>query len=233
MSKLPRVMYAIPGQHDLPFHSYDDIEKSAFWTLVKGGIIKPLAAGDMYDIGDIEVYGCPWEQELCKPSDTNKLKVAVIHSYIWFGRNVHKGADPNSSYNHWLPKLEGFHTAVFGDNHKGFHVMSEDDGDPWVLNCGTFMRRKADELEYKPKIGLLHKKGNFTVVELDCSEDKFIDIDKALAVVETTLEMTEFIKELSSLKGCALNFVEAIKSFMKELGTDSEVRQLVLSLLEK
>ena len=26
--------HAIPGQHDLPLHNYEDIRKSAYWTLV-------------------------------------------------------------------------------------------------------------------------------------------------------------------------------------------------------
>ena len=34
--------YAIPGQHDLPNHSYTDIQRSAYWVLVEAGIIKKI-----------------------------------------------------------------------------------------------------------------------------------------------------------------------------------------------
>ena len=31
---LPPQMYSIPGQHDLPNHNYNEIDRSAYWTLV-------------------------------------------------------------------------------------------------------------------------------------------------------------------------------------------------------
>ena len=34
--------YAIPGQHDLPNHRYEEIERSAYYTLIKAGIIENL-----------------------------------------------------------------------------------------------------------------------------------------------------------------------------------------------
>jgi hypothetical protein len=31
--------YAIPGQHDLRHHNYEDIKKTAYWTLMEAGVI--------------------------------------------------------------------------------------------------------------------------------------------------------------------------------------------------
>ena len=42
IDELPENIYGIPGQHDLPNHSYDHIHRSAYWTLVEAGKINDI-----------------------------------------------------------------------------------------------------------------------------------------------------------------------------------------------
>jgi hypothetical protein len=35
-------MFAVPGQHDLPYHRMEDLMKSSFWTLVEAKVIAPI-----------------------------------------------------------------------------------------------------------------------------------------------------------------------------------------------
>ncbi len=233
---LPKRMFSVPGQHDLPFHSLDDINKSAYWTLVKSKTIEHLALDQptvLIERQELCIHGFPWGCEVTnreKSATDDEVHLAVIHHYIWFGPHVFKGADVDDNLNTWSCRVKGYHAAVFGDNHKGFCVS---DGHPNIINCGTFMRRKIDEINYKPTVGILLRDGFIEPWELDCSEDKFIDIDKAMAVIETGLEMSQFINELSSLTGTALNFMEAVKAFFSEVKPDPEVKKLVLEWLEK
>ena len=49
-------MYSIPGQHDLPFHQIDDIDKSAYRTLEWVGVLKQLPSEGLW-LDPIVVHG--------------------------------------------------------------------------------------------------------------------------------------------------------------------------------
>ena len=56
-------VYAIPGQHDLPYHDYTEIHKSAYYTLVKAGVIidiQPSSYGHHSSTKDITFWSFPW-----------------------------------------------------------------------------------------------------------------------------------------------------------------------------
>ena len=63
IEELP-ILHAIPGNHDLPNHSFDEIERSAYWTLVKAGKIIDCTTTDpskvtvmTHNNNVIEIYG--------------------------------------------------------------------------------------------------------------------------------------------------------------------------------
>jgi DNA repair exonuclease SbcCD nuclease subunit len=52
--------YAVPGQHDLPNHNYNDLHKSAYWTLVEAKIIKHLDPYIKIDVPDSRLRIAIW-----------------------------------------------------------------------------------------------------------------------------------------------------------------------------
>jgi hypothetical protein len=230
---LPASMYAIPGQHDLAYHSLEDIKKSAYWTLVQSGTIEnlsegiPIAAGDD---GYLHLWGVPWN---CKIPDTDgmmeegEIHLAVIHAYNWMKGKSYPGAPVEGRCIQWQKKLKAFTASVFGDNHKGFMFGKH------MMNCGTLMRRKIDERSYHPQVGLLTKWGRIIPWELDTSEDMFIDVDNLAKMAEKGLEMSDFLSELSSLGDKALNFFDALKRFCKDNGVDKRTERIILEAMEK
>jgi DNA repair exonuclease SbcCD nuclease subunit len=248
IQKLPKRVLAVPGQHDLPYHNKELIHKSAYWTLVSSGRIKDLTDkrkwpkdneyGDYQfgelDTGAVTLVGFGWNDDLVNIEKDDSKRVAIIHSYIWTDGHAYPDAPKHHSFHKWHELLVGnFEVAFFGDNHKGFWFGAEDHDNLWTMNCGTLMRRKADEINYKPMVGLLHRKGYFSPYYLDCSEDKFIDIEQALAMVENGLELTEFIEDLSKLGEGGINFYEAVKQFLNDNGISKRIRRHVLQALEK
>jgi len=237
MGNLPRQVFAVPGQHDLPLHNYEDMQKSAYGVLVSAGRIKTIPPRVPRLLEGMTLHGFPWGypvKNIDRKRDPDVVSVAVIHSYIWTKGKSYPDAPKTSSATHWSRQLRGYDTAVFGDNHKGFWFMGETgEWDPWVINCGTLMRRKADEITYKPQVALLLTSGAFRVIELDTSEDKFIDLDQALSLVEKTLDMSDFIAELSTLGAKGLDFLEAIQRFVKDNKVDDRVRKIILESIKE
>jgi len=238
MDNLPEHFYAIPGQHDLPFHSLEDIEKSAYWTLVAAGRITNLPAVSILSKEPkLQIYAFPWGTEV-KPREeivtkhVHGVPLAVVHSYIWTSGNNYPGASKESRIGRWLKKLKGYSAAAFGDNHRGFHRMG-DEGYSHVFNCGTFIRRKVDEMKYDPQVGLLTSNGEIIPYYLQTHEDVFIDIASALGLMEKAFDFEDFLNELGSLGDKALNFFEAVESFCKANKIDKQVVKIIQQSLRK
>lgn len=226
------VMYAVPGQHDLPNHRLDDIRKSAYYTLCAAGTIVNLE--EPYKLGYLTLYPFPWGAEV-KPIQNDKkdgVHLAVIHRYIWKNEKTsYYGAPEEKKSTCYVSMLEGFDSAVFGDNHIGFTTFV---GQCVVMNCGTFMVRKADEVLYKPQIGLLYEDGDIVPHFLDTSKDVYVDYSfskKKEDAFESELDSKRFMKELAGLGADALNFKEAVGHKMDILGTSEDVRSMVMEAL--
>lgn len=229
---LPK-MYAIPGQHDLPNHQYSDIRRSAYWTLVKAGKISNLEPEGVTVVNDrLFVSAFPPGYEI-KPvggegADRNTLFIAIVHDYIWIIDHSYPNAPDECHLSKKIKHLDSYDIAVYGDNHRGFlaeHIPFE------VFNCGTLMRRKSDEIDYRPQVGLLLSNGVVVQHYLDISNDKFIT--KAEEEVRATLEMGDFFDELEKLGKTSLDFVQAMKEFLHSGKTSNEAKQIILDAMEK
>lgn len=228
------VIYAIPGQHDLPDHNLDDIKRSAYWTLVTAGEIENIE--EPISICGFSLYPFPWGVDVSPPvlRPKNSINLAVVHSYIWTQGSSYPGAPKDKNVSKYIRRLEGYDAAVFGDNHQGFicSIGSEEGDHCSIMNCGTLMRRTSKELNYQPQVGLLLPSGSIRAVKLDCREDKWIDFDQALELVEQSLEITDFVVELAALGRKSVDFGTALKRFLTSNKIDSHVRKIILQAME-
>ena len=214
IENLPRDCYTIPGQHDLPYHNYNDMRRTAYGTLVASGRITDLGKTP-YQIGKVYVHPFPWGTDITPCDDTRSgIHLALIHKYIWKLDHGYTGAPEDAKVGAYRKQLEGYDVCVFGDNHKGFMTNRRNQ---YILNCGGFMRRKIDEIKYQPHIGLLYEDGTVQRHALDCSQDMFIDTDRALLSAESrAIDMHDFMDELSKLGAEGLDFVEAVERYISD-----------------
>lgn len=222
------VMYAIPGQHDLPNHQIKDIQSSAYWTLVQAGVIRHLNPGSPWPVGPLVLYGWPWGSEVKppfkEPHDIS-LHIALVHQYVWIKERSYQGAPEEQRLKHFKKKVEGYDAVIVGDNHKGFLVGN-------ILNSGGFMIRKSDEINYKPGVGIIHSDGKITRHYLDISRDKYLSQKDIVTKAENTPNFGDFLGSLSYLEDHALDFKEAIKQEMNNRSTKEEVRKIVTKVID-
>jgi hypothetical protein len=237
--------WAIAGQHDLPYHNYDDIKKSGLWTLVLADKVSLLDPGIAYLVNeDLYAVGYPWGwadkiihpekvQTPVKSHSEKPIYLAVIHSYIYTKSTCYRNPPPEARWNKWIHRLKGYDAAVFGDNHQGFSIFNG--GHCPIFNCGTFMRRKADEINYTPQVGLLFADGHFESHYLDTSDDKFIDSEnllKSLKIMEEKYDFHDFVNELSSLSQNPIDFIDTLKRALTDSNVSSACRNIILRALE-
>lgn len=233
LDTMPTV-YGIPGQHDLCHHSYNDRRKTTYWTLVMAGKVHHLQTKVPNQINDhLKVYAFPWGFDL-RPcwnrSNELCLHVALAHKYVWKKGSGYVGASQDSHLKSLAPILRTYDVCVFGDNHKGF-LHEGRGGKDWVFNCGTLMRRKSDEWDYRPQVGLLLRNGSVVPHYLDCSKDKTtIVTEKEKKPDNKNLE--RFMKELTQLGEVGLNFQETVKAHVRDNKVDSGVKRVLWKAME-
>ncbi len=230
-------MHAIPGQHDLPYHSHEDIHKSAYWTLVEAGKIESLSQtkllSDEVLFSTFSIHSFAWGMDIepCTLSDDypeyDGISLAVIHKYCWIKGESYPGAPEENNLGSYRKQLEGYDAAVFGDNHIPFLALSNHCN---VINCGGFMRRKADEEHHTPIVGLLYDNASIEQHYLDISKDIFTTDHLDKPIVEP--DMREFIEELQDLDSDSLDFTEAVNRYLSSNKISQKVKDLILESLE-
>lgn len=229
--------YALPGQHDLPYHNYDDRHKSAFWTLVQADWIAEILPGPNPVGSALYAWGFPWGFPLA-PLDREQrrkfnaalhpegLDLAVIHKYVWHDSHKYPGAaaaDEVSQFD------LGFDAVVSGDNHQGFLTGR------W-FNAGTLMRRKADELHLRPQVGILCDDGSVVPYRLDTSQDVYADPDQVEHLLKRAgldaFDAQAFVEELNVLGTESVDFAETVLRMMNDRDVTAGVRHRILAALE-
>ena len=225
-------MISIPGQHDLPNHSLEEIHRSAYWTLVKAR--KLLHIDIEVTVADhpkarptLCLHPFPWGEEvkpLTEKTRSDVIHIAVIHEYCWIEDHCYPGAPDEQNLGKRTKQLKGYSASVWGDNHKGF-VRGD------VCNCGTLMRRTIDEIDYRPFVGLLRADRTIDRHYLDISEDKFLEPEK---VIESEMsDLSEFIEELKTLGPDSLDFRTAVEQYIEREATSDGVKAEVISIIEE
>lgn len=224
IENLPR-MHAIPGQHDLPHHSRGAIKRSAYWSLVLAG--KVVHSIGWSRVGDVYVRGFGWDEDLtgCPSSKEDKLTLALVHRYVWKKGCAYPGAPEDGKLSKIRRQLRGFSAVAIGDNHRGFHSPGKTD----ILNCGTLMRRKADEVTYTPTVGLLRADGSIQTHALQTGED-VITVPDEPEVHEH--DVTDFLEHLSRLSTGHVDFREAVRRTLDHGNYNPAVRAIVMEALE-
>lgn len=238
LSTLPNRCYATVGQHDLPNHRLEDLRKSAFCTLMKSGKVRYLAPRYPVEIDAkgtiLRLHGFPWGTEVIPRTKDGTgalaLDVAVIHAYIWKEGCGHVGAKPEDMSKNWRKRLGGYDVAHFGDNHTTIHTCK--DG-LTLFNPGGFFRRRIDEVDHRPCVGLLRRDGTVDKHYLDVSQDKFLN-KKDIPLIPSDLVDFESVAELlSALTDSATDLEAAIRWAVDKIDPSSMVRQMIISCLDK
>lgn len=219
-------MWAIPGQHDLPYHSYEDIHKSAFHTLVEAGKLRLLPKGGATQIQPgLIAHSFPWGEAVtpCPTSDHKAVNLAVVHAYIWTSGNEYHGAPVTKTVGAFKKALKGYDAAVFGDNHKGFLAKA---GKCNVANTGGFMRRTADQANYQPFVALLHDDG--TITRQDIVTEDLVDtshLELGPPVSENVRAVDAFMDEIRKADDKGTSFEDALHRYLKSNKVKKGVRR--------
>jgi DNA repair exonuclease SbcCD nuclease subunit len=236
---MPEIVYAIPGQHDLPNHQLSEAPKSALYVLEATNRLFTLTPAGKSVTGahrapNMVIYGYPYGAKLQKaPKKTKTRQIAVCHTMVWHREKPWPGCEADSALK-LLKKMQGFDLIVTGDNHKPFTVRTK--SGRLLVNPGSLLRMRADQAEHLPRVYLYDAEEN-TVKPV------YLPIDKK-AVSRTHIDISErkeerqeryssFVKRLGGKWEVGLSFEDNLKKFFRKHKTKKAVKRLVLEALEK
>jgi DNA repair exonuclease SbcCD nuclease subunit len=149
---LPDEIIAIPGQHDLPAHNMDDIEKSGIQVLADADKITLLTDTTYHISGELAVCGFPWGVQLGPISPLLDYAVAIIHYGVYESKPHYPGAENSGGTAlSVIKKMQGYDLIVSGDNHLPFECRYKKQ---LLINPGSFMRTTAAQADHKPSVVL-------------------------------------------------------------------------------
>jgi DNA repair exonuclease SbcCD nuclease subunit len=229
------LMYAVPGNHDLPNHRPDLAYRSAYGTLVRAERIVELDAVPKR-LSNLDVYGRPFGEEIPIPipTTTGILKVLITHEYLWTNGTGHVGAPEEGRLSKVAQNFADFNCVFSGDNHVGFERQLKNGA--FVMNCGSLMRRKSNEANHHPRVGLLRSNGRVESYNLNVDDDlltQTVSLEQEKMDEEESKEVSTFIEDLSNLEASDLSFREAVIQTMKAKNVSVEVRETILEAMEQ
>ena len=226
---LPRIL-AVPGQHDLPFHNLAGVKRSAYGTLVISDVIGDLSKEPCHITSDVIVKGFPWGVPITPPPllGEGEISIALVHAYTWIPGTGYANAPEEGQAT--TAKYKGWDVVVTGDNHIPFTCKL---GDTLLWNCGSLMRRTADQADYRPRVGLLHPDKTITPYYLDISGEKF---DPYWSGPETHAAhdraFLSLMDHLKNLNETTLDFAAALRQAYNREEVSPAVRKLLVETIE-
>lgn len=223
---------AVPGQHDMRFHS-QDLTNTPFAVLEAAGVIDRLGSDPYFLSEDIHVYGAGFEEEIPKVEDTDAYNILVthrlvVHEKLWTGQEGEEKA------NILLLKNPDYDLIVSGDNHQT--LWSECDGGI-LINSGSLMRSKTDQVDHKPCFFLVDTDSHtYNQIYIPVRESsRVFNLDKVEQKKSESKELDAFIEDLKKsspfLQDKNTGFVAELKRDAKTKldGLEQEILQEIIN----
>jgi DNA repair exonuclease SbcCD nuclease subunit len=193
---LPNDIISIPGQHDLPAHNMDNIDRSGIQVLSDSGKIVLLTEPYGYNTGGFDVNGYSWGFPLteCKTKVYEAPQVALIHYGVYLEKPHYPGAEnTGGTAKSVINKMPGFDLIVSGDNHITFIYKHHNQ---LLVNPGSFMRTTASQSEHKPSVFLWDATSNTVEQVFVPIEQGVINREHIDAVTERDERLESFVSRL-------------------------------------
>ena len=217
---LPNQFFTIYGQHDLPAHNLDLVDKC--------GVNALEAAGKLAIFGGVHWGQTPENAETDIAWQGYGKKVLVWHHMTY------KGAPPfpratGGQASMILRNYPQYDLILTGDNHQAFTVTY---GNQILVNPGSLMRMDADQIDFKPSVFLWFAEDNsvqqvFLPIEEGVISREHIEIKE-----QRDARIDAFVSRLDNKWQAGMSFEQNLEEFAKTNNIRSSVMEIVYKSIE-
>lgn len=230
---LPHPFVTIPGNHDLPLHSFAHYGRSALALMEAVSDPRKLRVLKWEEtvVNDLPILGIPFGQlGNTDPRSTYlgaRRRVLMLHELVWARRGEMEARIGGGTAEELLEQFgDVFDLIVTGDNHEGFVVRSEQTG-AILVNPGSMMQMTADQEHYVPQCFLYYAEENkVAAVNFPVAEGVHsrAHIDR---VNERDARVAAYIANMRAGWDVGLSFRENLQAYFQENRTPRRLRELV------
>jgi len=212
---------AVPGQHDLPQHNLELIEKTGFQTLCLAGRIRDVSE-EPYEDTRFYVIGRAWNGVVPKHKYVDILpQVLVWHVTTW-EKPFAPGQKPGEA-TRLLKAKRDWDLIITGDNHQTFECR---DGKRSLLNAGSVMRMRSDQIDHRPLVYLWRADGAYETVYFPIDPGA-VTRDCREREREKEERISAFVEKLAGEGEVSLSFDDNVDALL-ENEEDKAVKRLTL-----
>jgi len=206
--------FAIPGNHDLPYHDINLVNESGFGTLEIHKVISTHS--NKFSLIPFNFIMDP------------KLNLAVCHQLCF-----EKQAPPNVNAitaKDLLKKYPKTQWIVAGDNHHGFHYK---DGNRHVIVPGSIFISAVDQIRYKPKIYYIN-------TETELVEPIYLRNDESKLTSEYLEDekkrdsrIDNFIESIRAKGKVSFSFGDNLEKKLNQKTISPEIKKIIIGIREE
>jgi DNA repair exonuclease SbcCD nuclease subunit len=233
IKNLPDKLYVIPGQHDLPGHSIELLNKSGLAVLLEAGKVTLLGEEFPYTFpcrkyppsSDFEVCGFSWGRKLKLPYFKRGVKhVVLIHTLVGDFNipDITRAIEI-------LNDLPGVDLVVSGDNHIPF---VEEDGGKLLVNPGSMMRMSADQVDHRPRVYLWDAQNNAVDAVYFDVQPGVVSRDHLEKIGGENSHLSAYISRLESNSVGTIDFKANLEAFLRKNKVEEPVKTAIYESME-
>jgi DNA repair exonuclease SbcCD nuclease subunit len=219
-------VFVLPGQHDLPYHQWKNVDASAFgnlWTLTASPWQHATGIRDVGALGSRELWG--------DPPLTDTAEILFLHTLVF---PTAKDLPPNVEARTAAELLADYPKArwIFtGDYHRAFHYEK---AGRHVVNPGCITRQAADFKDYVPQAWIVDTDaGTVEAVQLPDTEEMVTD-EYLRREEEREERISAFVETVKKSEGLTLDFLANVEAALakNKKTLKAEVVQAIRELIE-
>lgn len=210
-------LYILAGNHDLPYHSSENIDKSAIGVLFQ--------SENIFKISD---YSDEFSASNFDEEDDENAEIVFKHTLTIPSEDKPDFVDCETpeSLLRKFPKAKWVFT---GDYHRNFHY--EKNG-RHVVNSGCLLRQASDFKDYTCGIYFVDTDKNIVDFIPIIDNEELIDDSYITKENEREKRIDDFVSKLKSTKSVSLDFLANVEAMMERNGFELELKEVVEELLE-
>jgi DNA repair exonuclease SbcCD nuclease subunit len=221
-------IFTVYGQHDLlyrnlgntPIDALQDALADSFHILTTG----------VFSLGHgVDLYGCSFEKQIPEIVDHDNFNILLIHRLI-VDQHLQEWEEKLPLANTMLNSTD-FDLIISGDNHRGFIYSTGGKKQRHLINCGSLMRSKIDQIHHKPFICIFDtEERTYEKIYIPIQDwAEVFDIESKVKEEQKNEMLDSFVKALAvpGHKKVGMNFRDNIHKFMEENNIEPAVRDVV------
>ena len=233
MRHIPKKLYAVYGNHDVPQHNLDLAEKCGMFTLVTSGHVNLLNDTDTEfvvaqdGLKPCYTIGSSWNELPTTDDFTYGMSMLAWHVEVYQGTNPYVNGKPSRAAQ-LLKDYPNFDLIVTGDNHIPF--VEYYDG-RLLVNPGSLNVQSTSET-HKPRVYLYYPESH-TVEAVYLPQDH-VKVSDAHLIVKKDRDsrIDAFISGLNDDYDIGTSFEDNLEKYVELNKIENEVNNIIIKSLE-